>query len=95
VSKLLEDVVDISDHRLTLIKARDQNPYLKRFQNDWATEEIVKQYFKNKRKNHYKKGWLTVPEKYKHLKGNSNRRNASGSRRKRANLVASTSTSTS
>jgi hypothetical protein len=29
-------------------QAREQNPFLARFNNDWATEELVKQYTKNK-----------------------------------------------
>ncbi|KAG6835495.1 hypothetical protein H0H93_000840, partial [Arthromyces matolae] len=62
---------------------RNQIPYLKRFQNDWATEEIVKQYFANKRKNHYKNNWLPVPERYAHLKATSAKRNPNGSRVKR------------
>lgn len=52
--------------------------------NDWATEEIVKQYAKNKRKNHYDNGWLEVPQKYAHLKGNASKRNPTASRKKRA-----------
>jgi hypothetical protein len=51
--------------------------------NDWATEEIVKQYMKNKRKHHYRHGWLDVPERYKYLKNNSDKRNPNGSRRKK------------
>jgi hypothetical protein len=57
---------------------------LARFERDWATEEIVKQFVKNKRKNHYANGWLDVPEKYLHLKKNSMKRNPSGSRSKKA-----------
>jgi hypothetical protein len=55
--------------------------------NDWATEEIVKQYMKNKRKHHYKNGWLDVPERYAYLKDNAYKRNPTSSRKKRA-LVA-------
>jgi hypothetical protein len=61
-------------------------PYLKRFINDWPTEEIVKQYFKNRRRNHYRHGWLTPPSKYDHLKDNSARRCTLGSRVKRAKV---------
>jgi hypothetical protein len=57
---------------------------LARFERDWATEEIVKQFVKNKRKNHYANGWLDVPEKYIHLKQNSMKRNPSRSRSKKA-----------
>ncbi|KAF8054995.1 hypothetical protein FPV67DRAFT_1681016 [Lyophyllum atratum] len=63
--------------------AREKIKFLKRFRNDWATEEIVKQYFKNKRKNHYKNGWLDVPERYKYLKDTSAKRDQAGSRVKR------------
>ncbi|KAG1898840.1 uncharacterized protein F5891DRAFT_1190322 [Suillus fuscotomentosus] len=37
--------------------ARREHPYLKQFQNDWATAEITKQYLQNKRKqsNHKRK----------------------------------------
>jgi hypothetical protein len=66
------------------IQARDQHPFLARFERDWATEEIVKQFVKNKRKNHYANGWLDVPEKYKYLKQNSRKRNPAGSRSKKA-----------
>jgi hypothetical protein len=65
-------------------QARNQHPYLQRFANDWATEELVKQYLKNRRGNHYANGWLDVPAKYDYLKGNSQKRNPSGSRRKKA-----------
>jgi hypothetical protein len=65
-------------------QARDQHPYLRRFANDWATEELVKQYLKNRRGNHYANGWLDVPAKYDYLKANSQKRNPSGSRRKKA-----------
>jgi hypothetical protein len=66
------------------MQARQQNPFLVRFVNDWAMEELVKQYIKNKRKNHYKNGWLDVPEKYTYLKNNASKRDPTGSRKKRA-----------
>jgi hypothetical protein len=44
----------------------------------------VKQFVKNKRKNHYSNGWLEVPEKYAHLKQNSSKRNPTASRSKKA-----------
>jgi hypothetical protein len=31
-------------------QARDVHPYLARFENDWATGDIVKQYLRNRRK---------------------------------------------
>jgi len=49
---------------------------------------------KNKRKNHYKNGWLPVPEKYKYLKENSRKRNPQGSRIKRAKSDSSMALST-
>ncbi|KAJ3501991.1 hypothetical protein NLJ89_g9088 [Agrocybe chaxingu] len=64
--------------------ARERHPVLKRYMNDWATEEIVKRYMKNKRSHHYSSGWLDVPEKYKYLKDNSSKRDPNGSRVKRA-----------
>jgi len=65
-------------------KAREQHPFLARFVNDWATEEIVKQYMKNKRKHHYKNGWLDVPERYAYLKDNAYKRKPTSSCKKRA-----------
>jgi hypothetical protein len=44
----------------------------------------VKQYIKNKRKHHYKNGWLDVPAKYAYLKHNAGKRNPTASRRKKA-----------
>ncbi|KAH6869699.1 hypothetical protein BKA70DRAFT_1451775 [Coprinopsis sp. MPI-PUGE-AT-0042] len=67
--------------------ARKAHPFLKRFHNDWATEEMLKQYFRNKRKNAYRNGWLDVPAKYSHLKANANKRSQSGSRTKKAKVV--------
>ncbi|KAJ3494992.1 hypothetical protein NLJ89_g10700 [Agrocybe chaxingu] len=64
--------------------ARERHPVLKRYMNDWATEEIVKRYMKNKRAHHYASGWLEVPEKYQYLKENSSKRDPNGSRVKRA-----------
>ncbi|KAF9470410.1 hypothetical protein BDN70DRAFT_939735 [Pholiota conissans] len=67
--------------------ARDRYPILKRYVNDWATAEMVKQYIKNKRAHHYHNGWLEVPAKYAYLKENTKKRNPSGSRVKRAKNV--------
>ncbi|KAJ6622204.1 hypothetical protein B0H10DRAFT_1944808 [Mycena sp. CBHHK59/15] len=44
--------------------ARDRHPILERFHNDWATEEMVKQYIANRRNTAYRRGDLEVPEKY-------------------------------
>jgi hypothetical protein len=59
-------------------------PFLERFIDNWATEDLVKQFMKNRRSNHYRKGWLEVPEKYGHLKANAQKRDKNGSRRKKA-----------
>ncbi|KAJ7655447.1 hypothetical protein B0H17DRAFT_1073443 [Mycena rosella] len=63
--------------------ARARHPILEDYVNDWATEEIVKQYIKNKRRNGYKNNWLEVPEKYAYLKTNSAKRDQSASRKRR------------
>lgn len=68
------------------MQARDQHSFLKRFVNDWATEEIVKQFMKNKCKNHYRNGWLEPPAKYAYLKQNSSMRDPTASRTKRVNM---------
>jgi hypothetical protein len=44
----------------------------------------VKQYMKNKRKHHYKNGWLDIPQQYAYLKNNASKRNPGGSRKRRA-----------
>ncbi|KAJ7206494.1 hypothetical protein GGX14DRAFT_457089, partial [Mycena pura] len=64
--------------------ARKHHPYLAEFQNDWATEEIVKQYVKNKRNNAYKKGYIDVPPKCAYLKENAAKRDPSKPRGKKA-----------
>jgi hypothetical protein len=69
-------------------QARDQHPFLGRFERDWATEEIVKQFVKNKRKNHYANGWLEVPAKYAYLKQNSKKRDPAASRSKKALTIS-------
>ncbi|KAF5315125.1 hypothetical protein D9619_007520 [Psilocybe cf. subviscida] len=77
-----------SEEKVKLYRtARKQHPYLSKFRNDWATEEIVKQFFKNKRKNHYRNGWLAVPERYAHMADVSSKRNPAGSRTKTARKV--------
>ncbi len=68
-------------------KAREKHKYLKRFENDWVTEELAKMYFKNICGNHYRRGYLQVPEGYSHLKANSAQRNPSASRIKKAKAV--------
>ncbi|KAJ7278030.1 hypothetical protein C8J57DRAFT_1713576 [Mycena rebaudengoi] len=66
--------------------ARERPPYLAEFQNDWATEEIVKQYIKNKRNNAYKKEYITVPTKYAYLKVNAAKRDLSAPRGKKSRV---------
>ena len=39
---------------------------------------------KNRRANHYRNGWLDVPEKYAYLKNNANMRDPTASRTKKA-----------
>lgn len=70
----------------SLPQARERHPILKKYMHDWATEELVKQYVKNKRKNGYNKGWLEVPEKYAYLKDNSSKRGTAP--RKKKGLLA-------
>ncbi|KAJ7934918.1 hypothetical protein B0H13DRAFT_2305063 [Mycena leptocephala] len=60
------------------------------YANDWATEEIVKQFVKNKHRYAYRNGWLDVPEKYKYLKTNSAKRDPSASRKRRTVAEGST-----
>ncbi|KAL1698519.1 hypothetical protein EV121DRAFT_274373 [Schizophyllum commune] len=64
--------------------ARTDIPFLQRFVNDWATEEIAKRYLKNKRQHLYRTGELARPTKYAHLKANAAKRDRDGSRRKKA-----------
>ncbi len=63
---------------------REKNPLLKRFENDWASEAMVRQYLKNKRKRAYEQGALEVPDKYKYLKANAGMRDQAKSRKKKA-----------
>lgn len=58
------------------LKARERHPILGRYVNDWATEELVRQYIKNKRKHAYAKRYLDVPDKYNYLKNNASKRSA-------------------
>ncbi|KAL1751511.1 hypothetical protein FB107DRAFT_278609 [Schizophyllum commune] len=70
--------------------ARETAPYLKRFVNDWATEEIAKRFLSNRRQHLYDVGELTPPEKYAYLKENAAKRDPAGSRRKKAFVLAET-----
>ncbi|KAJ7125724.1 hypothetical protein C8R43DRAFT_1135292 [Mycena crocata] len=67
--------------------ARARHPILANYVNDWATEEIVKQFMKNKRKHLYKNGGLEVPAKFAYLKANSAKRDPSASRKRRTVTV--------
>ncbi|KAK0433082.1 hypothetical protein EV421DRAFT_1998158 [Armillaria borealis] len=67
--------------------ARDMHPFLSRFENDWATEVIVRQFMKNKRKTLYKAGSLEKPKGYDYLKENSAKRDQSKSRKKTAIVI--------
>ncbi|KAG5649488.1 hypothetical protein H0H81_003542 [Sphagnurus paluster] len=42
--------------------------------NNWATEELTKQYLKNKRNHAYKMGYIECPAGYDHLKENASKR---------------------
>ncbi|TFK65414.1 hypothetical protein BDN72DRAFT_845569 [Pluteus cervinus] len=66
--------------------AREHHPILKRYTNDWATEELVKRFLKNRRSYHYARKWLVPPTKYAYLKANASNRKSNGSRVKRAKL---------
>jgi hypothetical protein len=72
------------------MQARGRHPILAKYANDWATEEIVKQFVKNKRRYAYRNGWLDVPEKYKYLKTNSAKCDPSASRKRRTVATGST-----
>ncbi|KAF7332812.1 hypothetical protein MSAN_02432400 [Mycena sanguinolenta] len=63
--------------------ARKRHPILERYQNDWATEELAKQYIKNKRRHGYRKGFLDCPSQYAYLKANSAKRDPSAPRGRR------------
>ncbi|KAJ6454427.1 hypothetical protein C8R45DRAFT_944684 [Mycena sanguinolenta] len=67
--------------------AKNKVKFLKRMENDWATEKLARQYMKNKRVTAYKKGTLERPDKYGYLKVNATMRSADGSRVKKAKLV--------
>ncbi|THU79775.1 hypothetical protein K435DRAFT_810422, partial [Dendrothele bispora CBS 962.96] len=66
-----------------ICQLRERHPILARFENDWATEAMVRQYTKNKRKTHYAQGSLVVAEKYSHLKENAAKRDPSKSRKRK------------
>ncbi|KAJ7733999.1 hypothetical protein DFH07DRAFT_967754 [Mycena maculata] len=67
--------------------ARELHPILRRFHNDWATEELIKQYIKNRRNNVYRNKWLQVPAKYAYLKANAAKRDPSAPRGRQNKLA--------
>ncbi|KAJ7063866.1 hypothetical protein C8F01DRAFT_1229478 [Mycena amicta] len=56
------------------IIARSRHPYLERFENDWPTEQLIRQYIKSLRTQARKQGILAADPKYGHLKANSAKR---------------------
>ncbi len=70
-----------------LCRPQDTHPFLSRFENDWATEAIICQYLKNKRKTLYKAGSLEKPKGYEYLKENAAKRDQSKSRKKTATKI--------
>ncbi|THU76278.1 hypothetical protein K435DRAFT_879440 [Dendrothele bispora CBS 962.96] len=67
-----------------LFAMRERDPFLKRFENDWASEAMVRQYLKNKCKRNYQQGTLQVAEKYEYLKDNSAKRDQTKTRKRKA-----------
>ncbi|KAJ7879219.1 hypothetical protein B0H14DRAFT_2566823 [Mycena olivaceomarginata] len=67
--------------------ARKRHPYLAEFHNDWATEELVKQFIKNRRNNAYKNEWIPVPAQYGYLKANTSKRDRSAPRGRQNKLA--------
>jgi hypothetical protein len=47
---------------------------LERYEQDWATEGLARQYLRNKRSYNYQKELLDVPEMYHYLKDNTSQR---------------------
>ncbi|THU75863.1 hypothetical protein K435DRAFT_905802 [Dendrothele bispora CBS 962.96] len=76
--------IDAADEAMLFAVMRERNAFLKRFQNEWASEAMVRQYLKNKRKRHYQLGTLEVPQKYEYLKDNASKRDQSKTRKRRA-----------
>ncbi|KAJ7619491.1 hypothetical protein FB45DRAFT_1095761 [Roridomyces roridus] len=60
--------------------ARERHPIFKRYVNDWATEAIVIQFTKNKRRYSVKNSTLKRDPKYDHLVRNSAKRDPSAPR---------------
>jgi hypothetical protein len=47
---------------------------LERYEQDWATEGLARQYLKNRRSYNYRQGRLDVPDNYRYLKDNAAKR---------------------
>ncbi|KAI0692137.1 hypothetical protein C8T65DRAFT_745275 [Cerioporus squamosus] len=60
--------------------ARNKHPILQKYENDWATAELVKQYFQNARGHARHKGYLP-PAPPRAGSSNANRENRPGNRR--------------
>jgi hypothetical protein len=45
-----------------------------RYEQDWATEGLARQYLKNKRSYNYRQGLIDIPDKYQYLRGNAAQR---------------------
>lgn len=74
VVRIYQVMVRHGADNLEIPKARERHPILGQYVNDWATEELVKQYIKNKRKHAYAKRYIDVPDKYNYLKHNASKR---------------------
>ncbi|KAJ7907418.1 hypothetical protein B0H13DRAFT_2273676 [Mycena leptocephala] len=76
------------DQKASLFEvARTRHPYLAKFENDWATEELVKQFIKNRRNRAYKNNWIPVPAQYQYLKANAAKRDPHAPRGKQRKLA--------
>ncbi|KAJ7831277.1 hypothetical protein B0H13DRAFT_1915499 [Mycena leptocephala] len=54
------------DQKASLFEvARTRHPYLAKFENDWATEELVEQFIKNRRNHH--QIWKKIVNEFKRL----------------------------
>ncbi|THU79748.1 hypothetical protein K435DRAFT_875112 [Dendrothele bispora CBS 962.96] len=76
-----------SDRAQLFAVAEKAHPFLAKYENSWATEVLVRQYFSNKRKTAYKRGTLQRPEKYDYLQENSTRRDPTASHKRKADKV--------
>ncbi|KAL0563208.1 hypothetical protein V5O48_018867, partial [Marasmius crinis-equi] len=63
---------------------RQRAPFLAKFENNWASEWLVRQYIKTLRADAYKNKIMERPSKYDHLVANSSRRNQAKPRKSKA-----------